>query len=384
MKKTFFIIALYLLFTSALFAQLGINTDGSQPVPSAGLDVKFTDKGLLPPRMARANMEAIPNPANGLIIYCNDCSNSGTGAMAMFINGAWNAIVPTCTAPPPPAAGTHVPEATHIYWNWNTVPGATGYKWNMTNDYATAADMGTSNTKFETGLSCNTPYSRYVWSYNTCDHSTVLVLTKSTLDCSYLICPPVLTDTRDGQTYNTVLIGSQCWMAQNLNIGTQISISFDQYNHSAIEKHCYNDYNSSCSDYGGLYQWSNMMQWSTTPGAQGICPTGWHIPTDGEWTILTTMLGGEYAAGGKMKEAGTTHWRAPNTGATNTSGFSARAGGHGLAMMFFSNGGESAYFWSSGPEDVGGVWVRNLGFNYEIVTRYCDSGYSNSVRCVLD
>jgi len=70
-----------------------------------------------------------------------------------------------------------------------------------------------------------------------------------------------------------------------------------------------------CNVYGGLYQWDEAMQYSTTVGVQGICPTGWHLPADSEWTTLTTFLGGEIIAGGKMKEAGLAHWASPNTGA---------------------------------------------------------------------
>jgi len=78
-----------MLLGSSLLAQVGINADGSEPDSSAMLDVKSTERGFLPPRMTHSQIVSIENPANGLIIYCTDCSNSGTGALAMFINGAW-------------------------------------------------------------------------------------------------------------------------------------------------------------------------------------------------------------------------------------------------------------------------------------------------------
>ncbi len=124
-------------------------------------------------------------------------------------------------------------------------------------------------------------------------------------------------------------------------------------NNSIIEKYCYNNSTANCDIYGGLYQWNEMMQYTTTPGAQGICPaTGWHLPTDAEWTILTTFLGGEGIAGGKMKttgtiEAGTGLWYAPNTGATNESGFTALPGGYRSDNGDFDGLGYYAYFWSS-------------------------------------
>jgi uncharacterized protein (TIGR02145 family) len=200
-------------------------------------------------------------------------------------------------------------------------------------------------------------------------------------------CSQPFTDPRNGKTYNTVLIGTQCWMVQNLNIGTMIPGSSEQTNHSAIEKYCYDDDEANCNIYGGLYQWDNMRQWSTTEGAQGICPTGWHIPTDGEWTTLTTFLGGEAIAGGKMKEAGYAHWAAPNTGATNSSGFTALAGGYRFydGLFYGLNGG--AYFWSSSQYDATHAWVRLLAYDLENVNRYSSTNTVTvgfSARCVQD
>ncbi|MCX6269128.1 MAG: T9SS type A sorting domain-containing protein [Bacteroidetes bacterium] len=85
-----------------------------------------------------------------------------------------------CTQPVLPGSGTHVQSPTQIIWNWSSVSGAAGYKWNTSNDYSTASDMGTAITKTETGLVCNTAYTRYVWAYNTCGHSTAAVLTQTT------------------------------------------------------------------------------------------------------------------------------------------------------------------------------------------------------------
>jgi len=293
----------------------------------------------------------------------------------------------TLTDPPAtPMVGTHVASQTQIVWNWFTVPAAAGYKWNTTNDYASATDMGTAITKTETGLTCNTPYMRYVWSYNNCGHSTATLLTQTTAAC--WICGQPITDTRDSKTYNTVLIGTQCWFAQNLNIGTMIPGSSEQNNHTAIEKYCYNNAEAYCTIYGGLYQWDNMMQWSTTEGAQGICPTGWHIPTDGEWTVLTTFLGGDGVAGGKMKEAGYAHWADPNTGATNSSGFTALPGGARIGVGGvggFDYLSISADFFSSSLYDVTAARYMQLDFNYAGVYRYLQAKtYGYSGRCLQD
>jgi uncharacterized protein (TIGR02145 family) len=145
-------------------------------------------------------------------------------------------------------------------------------------------------------------------------------------------CPGLPAFEYGGQTYNTVQIGSQCWMKENLNIGIYIISENTALEHSdvgnngVIEKYCYNNDPANCDIYGGLYDWNEMMQYSFTSGSQGICPSGWHIPTNSEFTTLLDGLGGQIIAGGKLKESGINHWGSPNI-ATNTSGFSAYGGG---------------------------------------------------------
>jgi uncharacterized protein (TIGR02145 family) len=189
----------------------------------------------------------------------------------------------------------------------------------------------------------------------------------------------------EGNNYAIVEIGVQVWMAENLDVGTRINGLVDQTNNSIIEKYCYDDNDANCAVYGGLYQWDEMMQYITTEGVQGICPTGWHLPTDGEWTTLTTYLGGESIAGGKLKETGTMHWLSPNTGANNSSGFSAFPGGLWSNNVDFYNLTRNAYFWSSSVYSSSGAWDRDLGYSYENVYRYGSSkGYGFSARCIQD
>jgi len=202
---------------------------------------------------------------------------------------------------------------------------------------------------------------------------------------SPFVCGNPLTDTRDGKTYNTVLIGAQCWFAQNLNVGAKILGSTNQTNNNILEKFCYNDDENMCDVYGGLYQWDEAMHYSTTEGAKGICPTGWHLPTDAEWTTLTNFLGGEPIAGGKMKEAGTTHWYTPNAGATNSSGFTALPGGIRGLIGGFGNLPYNTYIWSSSQKDADYAWNRHLDYGEENVTRYdSQKTYGFSVRCIKD
>jgi len=149
-------------------------------------------------------------------------------------------------------------------------------------------------------------------------------------------CNLPVEDNRDGQFYQTKQIGTQCWMAENLNLGTMISGTGNQTNNGTIEKYCYNNSTDNCDVYGGLYQWGEMMQYVTTPGVEGICPPtgGWHLPTDAEYCTLTQFIDPTVNcsttgwsgtdAGIKMKS--TTGWYGGGNG-TNTSGFTALPGG---------------------------------------------------------
>ena len=190
MKKSLFFIAFLLLVTSALYAQVSISTDNSLPDNSAMLDVKSVNKGFLPPRMTQAAMGTILNPAEGLMVFCTDCGLNGTGVIVVFMNGAWSTLAVNCILPAAPAAGAHVPSPFQIIWNWNTVSGATGYKWGTTNVYSSATDMGTVTTTTETGLTCNTAYTRYAWAYNACGNSTAQTMNQSTTSCPVVTCHP--------------------------------------------------------------------------------------------------------------------------------------------------------------------------------------------------
>jgi len=570
MKNSVVFLFFFLLTGMNIYAQVGINADNSAPDPSAMLDVKSDNKGLLPPRMTHAQMAAIVDPANGLIIYCTDCSNSGIGALAMFISGSWYIFNPSCLVPLLPEVGTHVATANQITWNWDSVSDAIGYRWNTTTSYVSAIDMGNSVTKTETGLTCNTSYTRYVWAYNGCGNSTSATLTQSTtmnpavsvlitasanpvctgssvtftassinggtppsyqwkkngtiiagatnstysyipsnndsirclvtsntpcsqnnpalsnsismtvnplvsvgvtitaslyavtsgtnviftatptngggsplyqwkvnnnvtgtttntfsyspsnndnIQCvltsnltgcfsgnpassniinmivysSGIACSGIPTITYEGQTYNTIQIGNQCWLRENLNLGTIISGAQNQTNNSIIEKYCYDNIAANCNVYGGLYQWGEMMNYSPSSssnpsGRQGICPPAWHIPSDAEWTQLTTLYGSGTLAGGPMKETGTNHWYSPNTGATNTDGFNALPGGYRNTPGYFNSLLYNGNFWSSTErlDTIG--YNRGLNYNntWALSAYYGYKAYGYSVRCLRD
>jgi len=171
-------------------------------------------------------------------------------------------------------------------------------------------------------------------------------------------CGDQLTDLRDGQDYATVLIGGQCWMAENLNVGTRLDGVEEQTDDGAIEKYCYDDDELDCDEYGGLYQWNEMMQYSTFPGTEGICPTGWHIPTDNEWKTLEGTVDGLYPVGDpEWDETGYRGFDAgknlksiedwnTNTG-TDLFGFTALPGGIRLEGGSFGDVMDLAYMYSS-------------------------------------
>jgi uncharacterized protein (TIGR02145 family) len=196
-------------------------------------------------------------------------------------------------------------------------------------------------------------------------------------------CGMKITDDRDGRMYNTVKIGTQCWMAQNLNLGTRITYTLEQTNNQIFEKYCYNDLEANCDIYGGLYQWDESMQYVTTPGVQGICPTGWHLPTDAEWSTLITYLGGESSAGGKMKEIGTVHWLSPNAGATNSSGFNGLPGGLRSSTVSFTYIAINGNYWSSNPMySYSAVYRYLLSSSGGAYSNDSDKGNGFSVRCL--
>jgi uncharacterized protein (TIGR02145 family) len=198
-----------------------------------------------------------------------------------------------------------------------------------------------------------------------------------------------LTD-QDGNIYKTVTIGKQTWMAENLRTtkyrdGTAILNVTDNKAWRNLTTGAYCNYNNTESadtiaTYGRLYNWYAATD------SRNIAPAGWHIPTDAEWTTLTTYLGGNSVAGGKMKETGTMHWTSPNTGATNESGFTCLPSGDNYDGLF-GNFSFSCEYWSSTQYDATDAWSNYLGF---WLADYLHGGngssvkYGLSVRLVMD
>ncbi len=195
-----------------------------------------------------------------------------------------------------------------------------------------------------------------------------------------------ITDTRDGQTYKTVTIGTQTWMAKNLNYKTDNS-------------YCYNDNASNCTKYGRLYTWAAAMDsvgsWaangkgcgygktcSPTYPVRGVCPTGWHLPTQTEWNTLFAAVGGSSTAGTKLKS--TTGWNSSGNG-TDAYSFSALPAGFRFDSGNYNFEGDVAYFWSS--TEYNSDLAYRMGLNYSLDNAYLYDdikSFGYSVRCVKD
>ncbi len=202
---------------------------------------------------------------------------------------------------------------------------------------------------------------------------------------------PTISDV-DGNNYKTVYIGTQQWMAENLKVskysdGTTIPNITDNSqweNNTTGAWAYYNNDAANNAKYGKLYNWYALSP--TTNGNKNVCPSGWHVPTDAEWFVLTEYLGGVPVAGGKMKEVGTTSWGSENTKSTNSSLFTGLPGGY---LEYYGGYckeiGNYGFWWSSLENSAFYVWVRSLGYSEGTAYRNSmskSSGYS--VRCLRD
>lgn len=288
---------------------------------------------------------------------------------------------------------------------------ARGLCWSTTQN-PTIADAKTTDgdgtgtfTGHMTGLTSNTTY--YVRAYATNSVGTSYGEQRS-FKTNQGALGDTFTDARDGKVYKMVTIGEQVWMAENLAYLPAVagpetgSITTPYY-----YVHGYNgtDVNAAkatanYNTYGVLYNWAAAMAGASSSnanpsGVQAICPAGWHLPSHAEWTQLTDYLGGLSVAGGKMKEAGLDHWKEPNTGATNLSGFTALPGGCRNHLGTFSPMNDPAisanygYWWSSTASEYANYsWYRVLSSDNANVHNGSSDNYGiavgYSVRCVRD
>jgi uncharacterized protein (TIGR02145 family) len=215
-------------------------------------------------------------------------------------------------------------------------------------------------------------------------------------------CPLTPTVTYEGQVYNTIQIFSQCWLKENLNVGTMIQGSENMTDNGIIEKYCYDNETDSCTKYGGLYQWDEMMQYTTQQSSQGICPSGWHLPTDEEWKVLEGAVDSQYDIGDiQWDDIG---WRGLDVGRNLKStngwvnngngvdlfGFTGLPGGGRINYSsYFFDIGISGLWWASTESDISSGWSRYLvDYGPEAIrdgsSNYSHKEYGFSVRCLRD
>lgn len=237
------------------------------------------------------------------------------------------------------------------------------------------AFVNSNQTTFvENGLNLlNNTYTYRLYAYFNEFHSQKTESSVITFQCK---------DSRDNKEYETIVIGTQCWMKENLAYLPSVSPSAnDSQTWPFYYVYGYQGTNvteakatSNYHTYGVLYNWTAALT---------ACPAGWHLPSDAEWTALTTFLGGESVAGGKMKEADTAHWNSPNTGATNESGFTGLPGGSRNVVYnigSFSDFGNYSNWWSSTD-----AWNRILDYyNDDINRQNMYKSYGFNVRCLRD
>ena len=195
---------------------------------------------------------------------------------------------------------------------------------------------------------------------------------------------PTVTDV-DGNVYHSVTIGTQVWMVENLkttkyNDGTAIPLVTDgtAWSTDTTPAYCWynNDEATYKSTYGALYNWYTVKSGK-------LCPAGWHVPTDAEWGTLVAYLGDSTLVGGKLKEAGTAHWVSPNTGASNSTGFTALPSGSRYSNAAFYLNGKYGWLWSSTESSAANAWHEYMQYNSSAIFRTSGSkGLGFSVRCI--
>lgn len=252
-----------------------------------------------------------------------------------------------------------------------------------------SGNLNTGVTAYITGLNPSTKYHFRIKAINASGttYGKDTTFTTAGTGTTKIIFNPDLTygsvTDNDGNAYKTIQIGGQKWMAENLkttryNDGTTIPIIIGIVDWNELDSPGYCWYTNDSVSYGALYNFY-------TVNTGKLCPLGWRVPSDADWTTLITQLGGENVAGNKQKEAGLNHWLTPNTGATNESGYTALPGGYRRTDGTYLNLKKNGYWWSSNESSSVNAFYRLL---------FYDSGFSErgnsdkrngfSIRCLLD
>lgn len=372
MKNTYPIIILFALFwTSHLSAQVAITPDGSSAYPSAMLEIKSDEKGVLLPRMTTGERDAINSPANSLLIF-----NITTGCYEVF-NSSWYGWEQIwcleCTLPDSPIEETHLLQINEIEWHWSEAPGATGYKYNTTEDYETATDNGNNTTYTQTGCACNNLFELYVWAYNTCGNSPPVLLSQHSASGAY-IAPG------QWKIFMSHNLGAE-YTADPATPGWQLNGGYWQwgrYGMAAYAPTATNDdpgvvgtWNPGAAPNGS---WSDAVKTANDP-----CPSGFRVPTKAEWEgVIANNVAGNVGV-----------WTSSpsNYSSGKTFGpclYLPAGGSRGGATGVLTGRGAIGYYWSSTEYPVASAWALNLGTAGAGITLPMTRTYGFLVRCVAE
>jgi uncharacterized protein (TIGR02145 family) len=383
--------------SSTTAQNVSISPTGNAPDNSAALDIRdYTDKGVLIPRLTTAQRNAISSPANSLLIF-----NTTTGCYEFRDGSKW--VILSCGEKcnkPILYYDERFNEGlnyTNVKLRWTPVVGATGYSVSVSKNKQFTSFViynNGANSYNNVGVG-NVTSMRINWDTVICNYPYFAVVSASTS------CGIISSDTIEITTKCLPSCGSQVWMTANMNVGTMINDPAEQNDDSQLEKYCYNNTPANCTTYGGLYQWAEAVQlpyannttavgtqpWMTcdpcgSGGRQGICPAGYHVPTDLEWSRYEWCVENNIApAGGTSLSTFTanTGWRgstsstagsgaklkasasnSPAWDGTNASGFTALPAGVRNDGGGFLRLGDHAYFWSAAEFSNNQAWRRNL------------------------
>jgi uncharacterized protein (TIGR02145 family) len=321
----------------------------------------------------------IPAGSNGQqLIFCNGVPTWG-GCTPQLITDSVTAITATSATCGGNVTDNGGSPVTARGVCWNTSPNPT-----IVNSFTTDGSGTGAFVSNLAGLIANTLY--YVRAYATNSVGTAYGNEVSFTTHTAASLYPVMDI--DGNGYDTIHISTQIWLKQNLKTthyrnGDPIPNVTDGTTWMYLTTGAYCNYNNDANNsttYGRLYNWYAVGD------SRNIAPTGWHIATDAEWTTLTDYLGGASVAGGKLKEAGYTHWLSPNIGATNETGFTALPGGYRhQGNGEFYGISDCSYWWSSTEGNADGAWGRGVNcYNSNVYRGINGKEYGYSVRCVRD
>ena len=376
MKKTTTLSTLVMmLIIFSTYAQVGINNDSSNPDPSAILDVKATDKGILIPRMSTAERLAIPSPANALLVYDMDSTCFFYYKQPSF---TW-VNLRTSFAESDPEVGTNTPDQIP---KWN---GSALISGSITDAYG---KIGIGTTLPSAKLDVNGKLRVRDVAIDNAKDSVLVVSGDGTV--AYRDASTLSTGINypSGGAMPIVSICCQSWMTKNLDVdtyrnGDPIPHVSDLATWAGLTSGAYCYYANDSATYASIY--GKLYNWYAVNDPRGLAPEGWHIPTSFEWTTLFNCLGGESVAGGPMKEIGTTHWNSPNIDATNISGFTGLPGSFRYLNGPFGVLGTNGYWWSSTESDATNAWYSYMYNNYGLCTKGIDNKRDGfSVRCLRD